>query len=132
MTDMPELAPAAKRDLLGRACYIAHLVVVVVLGFGWVVPLVDFLYVYLVLVPLVAVQWMFNAGSCVMNNVESWLRTGRWRDPGNAEEGAFLLALVKRFTGFDPGRAFMDAATYALMALLWLLALGHLWLAGEV
>ena len=51
--------------------------------------------------PLVVLQWQLNRDSCVLNNLECLIRTGRWRNPENPEEGAFLLELVRRVTGLE-------------------------------
>ena len=49
---------------------------------------------YLLLLPAIMAQWYVNHGSCVMNNFESWLRSGRWRDPSNPEEGGLAADAV--------------------------------------
>ena len=60
---------------------------------GWVLPFAEALGFYLVLLPMMAGQWVINRGSCILNNIETWLRSGRWRDSSNPEEGHFLAML---------------------------------------
>jgi len=78
-----------------------------------------------VLLPLVVLQWQLNRDSCVLNNVESFIRTGRWRDEANKEEGAFLLEIVRRAFGANISRGQMNMGIYTAMAVFWGLGLGH-------
>ena len=77
-------------------------------------------------VPAVVLQWQFNKGSCLLNNIESLLRTGRWRDPGNAEEGAWLLGLARSALGLEFKPAQLDAFIRAVLVIFWGLAAAHL------
>jgi hypothetical protein len=80
------------------------------------------LTVYLVLLPAMATQWYVNRGCCVMNNIESWLRSGRWRDPNNPEEAGFLLMLCQWLFRARPHPVVLDRFSYATVLVLWLLA----------
>ncbi len=131
MTIAPEeeesgTAAAAPRDLLGNLCFYFHFAVMIYIVLGWAIPAAAALAFYLVFLPGVALQWMLNKNSCVLNNIESWMRTGAWRDPANREEGQWLLTLVKDVTGleFTPGQ--MDVFTYCVLAVLWVAGLSHL------
>jgi hypothetical protein len=115
-----------KRDLLGNFCFYLHFAVMLYIVLGWLVPWRPLLIFYLVFLPAVATQWRFNKNSCVLNNIESLLRRGQWRDPTNVEEGAWLLTLVRNVLGLKVTHGQMDAFTYAVLTLLWLLGLGHL------
>ncbi len=119
-------AAAARRDPLGLSCHILHLAIMVYFVTGWAAPWSAALGFYLVFVPAVAIQWQFNANACVLNNLESWLRSGRWRDPGNREEGAWLASLAEDYLGFRPGPLAVDLFTYAVLLVLWSMALIHL------
>jgi hypothetical protein len=130
--DIPALAttapsPAEKRDLLGNACFYLHFAVLIFIVAGWAVPWTPLLWAYLGFLPLVAIHWLFNRNSCVLNNAESWLRYGTWRSEHNTEEGAWLLTLLRNVTGiaFRPWQ--VDLLTYAGMAALWGLGLWHLY-----
>ena len=117
---------AEKRDALGSLCFYFHLAVMIFILTGWLIPWRTGLLVYLAFLPAVAVQWQFNKNSCVLNNIESFIRTGGWRDPNNSEEGAWLQTLCHRLTGilFKPWQ--MNVLTYSVLILLWALGLGHL------
>lgn len=117
---------ALKRDLLGNFCFYLHFAVMIYIVIGWLVPWHPMQIFYLVFLPAVALQWRFNKDSCVLNNIESLLRSGRWRDPNNVEEGAWLLTLARTQLGLPVTARQIDLFTYALLAILWGLDLGHL------
>ena len=116
----------AKRDLLGNICFYFHFAVMLYIVAGWGVPYGAALVFYLLFLPAVAAHWQVNKNSCVLNNVESWLRNGQWRDPSNREEGQWLLTLVRDVTGLEFTPAQMDAFTYCVLAVLWCVGLWHL------
>jgi hypothetical protein len=124
-TALPSHA-AEKRDLLGNFCFYLHFAVMIYIVSGWLAPFHAALVCYLAFLPLVSVQWQFNKNSCVLNNIESLIRSGQWRDPNNKEEGAWLQTLALSVTGilFKPWQ--MDAFTYFIIAVLWAAGLSHL------
>jgi hypothetical protein len=122
-TALPE-APQ-KRDLLGSFCFYLHFAVMIFVLSGWLLPWHPMLIFYLVLLPAMVAQWLFNKNSCVLNNTESWLRTGQWRDSRNVEEGAWLRTLARNLLGWEMAHWQVDAFTYTVMGSLWLLGLGH-------
>ena len=67
---------AEKRDALGHLCFYLHFAVMIYIVTGWLVPLDAALIFYLCFLPAVAVQWQFNKNSCVLNNIESLMRSG--------------------------------------------------------
>lgn len=62
----------------------------------------------------------------VLNNIESLIRTGRWRNPSNREEGAWLRTLVNDKTGWDLSRRQMDAFINTVLVAFWSLGFGRL------
>ncbi|MBS0472408.1 MAG: hypothetical protein JSR60_15150 [Proteobacteria bacterium] len=117
---------AEKRDALGSFCFYLHFAVMIYIVLGWLIPLHAVLWFYVAFIPLVAVQWQFNKNSCVLNNLESLIRYGRWRDPNNKEEGAWLLTLAVGLFGYPFKAWHIEVFTYAVILLLWLLGLSHL------
>ncbi len=117
---------AAGRDGLGQVCFWTHLAVFGFVLTGWLYPFVPALVFYLLFLPAMFLQWRVNRSSCMLNNLESLLRTGRWRNPQNREEGAWLKTLLGDTLGIQLTRRQMDRVIYSVMLLLWLLALGHL------
>jgi len=119
-----------RRDKLGFSCFLFHLLVGGFVLVGWLISSYEALMFYLVLLPAMATQWAINRRSCIINNIESWLRSGRWRDPENPEEGGFLLMLCDWAFAMRPSPITLDRVSYAVVIFLWLLALGHMsWLA---
>jgi hypothetical protein len=117
---------AEARDALGNVCFYLHFAVMIYIVIGWLAPYHPALLFYAAFLPAVAVQWQFNKNSCVLNNIESLIRTGQWRDPHNREEGAWLLTLARSVTGiaFRPWQ--IDAFTYFVLLVLWAAGLSHL------
>jgi hypothetical protein len=126
MSGLREESATAPRDGLGQACFWLHIAVLVAIVGGWALPQRQALYVYLGFLPLMVLHWRLNGNSCVLNNLENWLRSGQWRDPKNREESQWLLTLVRSVTGlaFKPWQ--MDAISYGALLLLWGLGLWHL------
>jgi hypothetical protein len=116
----------ARRDFLGSLCFTLHFAIMIFIVAGWLMPSRTGLIAYLMFLPGVMVQWRFNKNSCVLNNVESFLRSGSWRSPANAEEGAWLGTLARSTLGIEPTPLQIDIFTYAVMALFWSLGAWHL------
>lgn len=117
-----ECQTGPRLDGIGLTFFITHLAIGFYILVGWIVSSPPVLAFYLLLLPLIATQWYVNRGSCVMNNMESWLRSGRWRDPSNPEEGGFLLMLCRSFFRVRPHPLVLDRFSYAAVLILWLLA----------
>ena len=97
---------------------IVHWGLVIYALIGWLPNSGFWLIVYLIWLPALNVQWYFNNNSCILNNFESWLRTGKWRDENNPEEGAFIHTALTRITGLDiPEKAFDIFMRFVMLAL---------------
>ena len=116
----------SRKDGLGLSFFVLHLGIGGFVLTGWLISSFEALVFYLTLLPLMAVQWAINRRSCLLNNLETWLRTGRWRDACNPEEGRFLETLCDRLFAVRPGPAAVDRLSYTAVFLLWLLGLEHL------
>jgi hypothetical protein len=114
-----------KRDRLGLSCLIFHLAVGAFVLAGWLISSTEALLLYLLLLPAMATQWALNRGSCVINNIETWLRTGRWRDEENGEDGRYLIMLFNWLFAMRPDPASLDRLSYSVVLFLWILGLGH-------
>lgn len=112
------------RDALGIAFLLLHIAILVYILIGWALPQVAF---YVVFVPLMVLHWPLNGNTCALNNLESLIRTGRWRDPRNCEEGAWLRTLIRSASGITLTVRRTDLISYSLLTLLWGLGLWH-WL----
>ncbi len=111
--------PALERDVLGRVFFWLHFAVMLYILTGWAAPGRAALFFYELFLPAVAAQWWFNRNSCVLNNLESKIRTGSWRSPANPEEGAWLLTLLQRWFGIPVTPFQIEVLTYAVLAFLW-------------
>ena len=120
--DRRQCQTGPRMDGLGLSFLITHLAIGAYILFGWFVSPEPALSLYLLLLPALAAQWYVNRGSCVMNNFESWLRSGRWRDPSNPEEGGWLLMLCQWLFRARPHPVVLDRVCYAAVLVLWLLA----------
>jgi hypothetical protein len=122
----------AKRDLLGNFCFYFHFAVMGFIVLGWLIPSRPLLFFYLGFLPLVFLQWRVNRDTCILNNIEGWLRTRRWRNPENREEGAWLLTIVSDITGWKITPIQMNIFTNSVLGVLWLLGFSHLkgWILG--
>lgn len=112
--------------IMRAACHGLHMALVFYALIGWLVPSTSWLLAHLIYMPALVVVWLLNKGVCPLNNLESWLTTGRWRNPDNTEEGSFLVRIVERYLRIYPTQRQMDAVTYGLMALVWGLSWLHL------
>jgi hypothetical protein len=115
-----------KRDALGQLCFVFHFLPLIYMAMGWLAPWRAGLIVYLVFLPAIFLQWKLNKSTCVLNNIESLIRTGRWRNPSNREEGAWLRTLVNDKTGWNLSRTAMDVFINAMLVALWLLGFARL------
>jgi hypothetical protein len=93
---------------------------------GWTIPYSPLLNAYLIAMPLIALQWLLNRNTCLLNNVESWVATGRWRDETDAEQGGFIAGVFHRLSGWRPSPRQADLISYGLLAAFWALAAAHL------
>jgi hypothetical protein len=114
-----------KRDRLGLSCLVFHMAVGAFVLAGWLISSTEGLLFYLLLLPAMATQWAVNQGSCVINNIETWLRTGRWRDQENGEDGRYLAMLFDWLFAVRPAPAALDRLSYSVVLFLWVLGLGH-------
>ncbi len=118
-------------DLLGISFFVFHLGACAYIVWGWVVPSTSALMFYLAFLPLVAMQWMVNQGSCVISNFETLLRLGRWRDPEATREGRFISMAAFRLFGLQTSPANMDVLSFGALFVLWLLGFFHLSARGD-
>jgi hypothetical protein len=102
--DESRIGPRA--DSLGLGCFVFHVFIAAYIIFGWIVSPTPALVIYLVLLPAVVAQWYVNRGSCVINNLESWMRSGRWRDAQNRDKAGSCSCCATGFSGCGPTPSF--------------------------
>jgi hypothetical protein len=116
----------AGRDLLGTVCFYLHFAVMIYIVVGWAVANRAALVLYATFLPAISVQWRSNRNNCLLNNVESFLRTGAWRSAANPEERAWLGTLARNAIGIEPSARQIEVFTYSVMVDFWGLDLWHL------
>lgn len=84
-----------------------HWIVVLYGLTGWMAGTTQWLMVYLIFVPIMVVHWRFNDNSCIINNIETLLVTGKWRNEHNPEEGGFVHTAFLRVFGWAPPVRFL-------------------------
>ncbi len=116
-------AASFHRDGLSYGLLVLHLMVMAYVLVGWTIDSRIGLLLYLLFLSGLALQWLFNRGSSLLNNFDTYLRTKHWRVPRNADEGAFLQNLLRWTTGLRASTAQIMTVVYTLMFLFWLAAL---------
>lgn len=98
---------------------IVHWAIVIYILTGWMVASAQWLGVYLVLVPIIVIHWRLNDNSCIINNIETLLITGKWRNESNPEEGGFVHTSFLKVFGWAPPARVFDQLIYVLMSVFW-------------
>jgi hypothetical protein len=117
-----EAGETFKFDRLGRVFLALHAAIIVYVLLGWLVPARVALYIYLLVLPLIVLQWVLNGGSSIINNFENLARNARWNDGGNCFEGALFQTFLKRI-GVPASQGQITTVLCSLMLIFWLAAL---------
>ena len=112
-------------DWLRVAMFLVHAATVGYVASGWTAETRESLGIYLVLLPLIVLQWLVNGGSSLVSNIESFARTRRWRDTNNGLEGAFFQSVLESL-GVRSTTAQINTILVSTMFLLWIVALFRL------
>jgi hypothetical protein len=99
-----------------------HFAIVAYMSIGWLANSRIGLFIYVLLVPLIMMQWLFNLGSSIVSNIESLATTGRWRNPDNEYEGHLFQALFRK-VGLDLSQAQVCTMLVLVMAMFWMVAI---------
>ncbi len=118
--------------LLVRLLQATHYAILAWALVGWMIPSNAWLTAYLICMPMIAVQWLLNRNTCIMNNLESWLTTGQWRDTADPNQGGFIAGVLDRVTGWRPNGHQTNMISYGLLAAFCLLAFAHLFVRGAI
>src|SRR5258705_6966156 len=106
-----------------RSLFLAvHGAVIVYVSVGWLIPSRLALYLYLLLLPLMVMQWILNGGGSILNNFENLIRFGRWNDSSNRFEGALFRTCLARF-GVRASQGQITTVLCSLMLFFWIAAL---------
>jgi len=119
------------RDFLGICLFLLQFAVCFYLVLGWLIPSAAALFFYLAFLPAVAMLWQVNRGDSVIGNIETLLRTGRWRDPRRAGGGRFIGLVLLSALRINLPPSVLDAFSHGGLVVLWVLAFRHLSVLGE-
>jgi hypothetical protein len=108
-------------DALRAGTIALHLAIVAGVCVGWQMNSRIGLFLYMLLLPLIMMQWLFNRGSSFIGNLENMQRTGHWRDPRNPYEGRFFQVLLRK-VGVDISPFEVGLLLTIVMAVFWLVA----------
>jgi hypothetical protein len=106
-------------DAMGIGFTAIHLAIVGFVVVGWTVPSRPFLFAYLLVLPMLVLQWLSNHGSSVINNCENLVRNGSWNDSRNPFEGAFFKSLLGGVGLFAPNWL-INVVVCTLMLMFWI------------
>jgi hypothetical protein len=112
----------SRRMYLRPLTIVAHQAVIAYVCLGWTVQSRVGLFLYLLFLPLVAMQWLFNHGTSIITNLENWARTGHWHDPENPYEGHLFQTLLAK-VGVRASTAQIDVVVCTVMFIFWMTAL---------
>jgi hypothetical protein len=118
---------ALEFDGLRASWFAVHVAIILFAGTGWLIAWRPVLFVYLLLLPLIVLQWLLNGGASIINNFENLARTGRWNDQNNPFEGAFFSTLLKA-VGIHVNEAQVTTLLCFVMLIFWVAALCRLML----
>ncbi len=110
---------AALRAGIAQIIAWCHYLLIPYILLGWAAPHRGWLIVHALAVPLLILQWIVNRQTCVLANIVSWLRTGRWWDETDPDQGAWIATLIRRFTGIGLTPIQVNALVYGLVLTAW-------------
>ena len=112
---------AVTTDWLSVALFMVHAAIVGYVVAGWTAQTRLGLFIYLMLLPMVVLQWLVNGGSSVVSNIESLKRTGHWRDAEQGLDGAFFQSVLGSI-GLAATKAQINTVVVVSMFLFWVVA----------
>src|SRR4051812_45197827 len=114
-------------DQLRIALFGVHLAIIGYVSLGWLIPSRTALFIYTLLLPMIAIQWLLNGGASIVNNIENLVSTRQWSDEQNRFEGAFFKTFLNAI-GVPASQAQITTVLCFLMLIFWIAALCHMML----
>jgi len=127
LSEREQTGPAIQFDKLRGVLFVFHLAIMAYVTLGWLIPSRVALYVYTLLLPLIAIQWLLNGGASIVSNVENLARVGQWNDARNQFEGSFFKTLLQAM-GVPASQAQITTVLCFLMLIFWISAVCHMML----
>ena len=105
---------------------ISHLAILIFVVFGWLIANPTVLTTHLIFLPIMIVQWQFNQGTCILTNLENYVK-GEVAEK-TEQQGQFIKTILGKFFNPLPTDATLKKVVYGIVFLSWLLSASHLWL----
>jgi hypothetical protein len=102
-----------------------HAGIVLYVALGWTAGSREALFAYLLILPLIVLQWLLNGGVSIVNNFENLARGRQWNDSENQREGTFFQTLLGAL-GIRPSHAQITFVLCALMLMFWMTAMSRM------
>jgi hypothetical protein len=83
------------------------------------------LFAYLLILPLIVLQWLLNGGVSIVNNLENLVRGRPWNDPANPFEGMVFKTLLNGIR-IPASQAQITFVLCALMLMFWVTAMSRM------
>jgi len=102
--------------------WVHHSIVLWVL-FGWSLPWKNALIAHLIFLPLMVLHWQFNRNTCILSNLELWLRGQRM--PREKQPG-FVKTMIEKIVKRPVDSDVVNQAAYVIVAFSWAISLAEL------
>jgi len=102
----------ALRHVFAELVKYLHLALLLFVLFGWLAPK-PALYIHVLTIPLMICQWRFNRGTCLLTNLENWLRKKKVHD--EQEQGQFIKSILIRFCNPLPSDRKIKTGLYTVI-----------------
>ncbi len=96
---------------------ILHIAILILNLTGWLLPH-KWLWIYLIWIPLMIIQWQLNQGTCVLTNLENYL-VGEINRPKSQQQGQFIKSLFLKLCGFTPSDTVLKYLIYLTIFCCW-------------
>lgn len=126
---MANAQPRPNPEFASALHYVVHIVFVLlhaaILAYvagGWLISDHEALFVYTLVLPLIALQWLLNRGASIVSNFEVLVRTGHWSDQSLALEATLFRRALSRF-GVKATNAEINLVVLSTMFFFWMAAM---------
>ena len=111
---------------LRNSVRVVHYLLVVVVLLGWLPEDVSWLLSYIVLLPLIAIQWRLNDNSCILTNLEYWLAHESQDRPKSRRQEPFIGRILEKIYRRKVTFRTTQFWSHGLLTLAWFLGFVHL------
>lgn len=111
--------------LLITVLKLIHLFVLLFVIFGWILPSYSLLLIHLVFIPVMIGQWQLNQGTCILTNIENYLRGNQ--QVKNQQQGQFIKGILGKVFNPLPTDATIKKIVYVVIAISWLVSAFRVW-----